>query len=91
MVPHTPKPELRRRGWSPGLVAPERMHGPGPIELPDVGPSGVPYELASSRADECIEQSRNESSQEVRWNKGETTDTEGVCENLQGAGEWSIC
>lgn len=56
MVPHTPKAGLHRRGWSPGLVAPERMHGPGPKELPDVGPSGVPYELTSSSADSSIEQ-----------------------------------
>lgn len=37
--------------------SPERMNETGPKELPDVGPSGVPYELANSRADESIEQS----------------------------------
>lgn len=44
-VQHTPKAELNRRGWSPGLLAPKRMHGPGPKEPPDVGPSGAPYEF----------------------------------------------
>lgn len=35
------------------------MNETGPKELPDVDPSGVPYELANSRADESIEQSSN--------------------------------
>lgn len=47
------------------------MHGPGPEELPDVGPSGAPYEFANSRADVSIEQSRNERGRELRWNKKE--------------------
>lgn len=53
---HTPKAELCRRGWSPGLVAPERMHGPRPKELPDVGPSGAYCEFVIGKADASIEQ-----------------------------------
>lgn len=45
------------------------MHDPGPKELPDVGPSGAPYEFGSSRADASIEQSGNERGRELRWNK----------------------
>lgn len=68
-VPHTPKAQLHRRGWSPGPVAPERMHGPGAKELPDVGPSGEAYELGNNRADESIEQSTNERARELSRNK----------------------
>ncbi|TKS72451.1 Down syndrome cell adhesion molecule -like protein [Collichthys lucidus] len=48
---HTPKAELCRRGWSPGLVAPERMHGPRPKKLPDVGPSGAYCGFVIGKAD----------------------------------------
>lgn len=45
------------------------MHDPRPKELPDVGPSGAPYEFGNSRADASIEQSGNERGRELRWNK----------------------
>lgn len=54
-------------GWCPGLVAPERMHGPGPKELPDVCPSGAPNEFANSRADASIERSMNKRGRGLRW------------------------
>lgn len=47
------------------------MHSPGRKELPDVGPSGAPYELQNNSADESIEQKRNERGRELRWNKKE--------------------
>ena len=61
------------------------MHGPGPKELPDVGPSGEPYELVNSRADESIEQNRNERGRELRWIKKE----KGI--QSHNAGEWPSC
>lgn len=54
-------------GWCPGLVAPERMHGPGLKELPDVCPSGAPNEFANSRADASIERSMNKRGRGLRW------------------------
>lgn len=66
---HTKGAELGRGGCSPGLSAPQRMRGPGPKELPDVGPSGTPHECARSGADASIEQSGNERSRELSWNK----------------------
>lgn len=47
-VPHTPKAAELQEGLVSRPVAPERMHGPGPKELPDVGPSGAPYEFATA-------------------------------------------
>lgn len=46
----------------PGLVAPERMHGPGCKGPPDVRPCEAAHESVSSGADAGPEWSRNERS-----------------------------
>lgn len=68
------------------------MHGPGAKELPDVGPSGEPYELGNNRAAESIEQSRNERGRELMWNtKKRRGVTEAVCESMRSPGLRPIC